>query len=140
MANPEDRVIAAIDELVDWELTLPQDDYERDFAPDCPVCGDEWHGLANGYCPGAYATAEQRTAYEENEYCLPEPEEKGWTGQTFHGIPIVIDQAAPQGGFLILGPGGGGGVSSSAHRVVTGDLVVYRVTGLGRSWLEDEVE
>lgn len=68
--NPEDRVIADIDALVDWQLAQPiTDDYDSSWHDhegdlECPVCLDEWHGLPDAYgCPGALATDEAKAAY-----------------------------------------------------------------------------
>jgi hypothetical protein len=68
--NPEDSVIESIDALVDASLNRPiTDDYNRPWTDSeqkeilCPICGDEWHGLSNNYCPGAYATPGQKGAF-----------------------------------------------------------------------------
>jgi hypothetical protein len=41
-----------IDELVDYELTLPQAHTPWKFTQVCDRCGNEWHGLPKGNCPG----------------------------------------------------------------------------------------
>ena len=41
-----------IDELVDYELTLPRWAASYDLNAQCGRCGKEWHGLMRGICPG----------------------------------------------------------------------------------------
>ncbi len=56
--NPEDAVISAIDELVDWQLAQPiVDDYDVDRYDLCPHegCSLSWHGLPQVGCPGSDA-------------------------------------------------------------------------------------
>ena len=42
-----------IDELVEYELTLPRFGEPYKFNATCGACGAEWHGLRRGDCPGA---------------------------------------------------------------------------------------
>jgi hypothetical protein len=50
--NPEDRVLDAIDRLVDEQLAPgPLDDHNTDRYIKCR-CGQDWHGLPDKGCPG----------------------------------------------------------------------------------------
>jgi hypothetical protein len=71
--NSEQRVIAEIDQLISESLQRgPTDDYDAEWHTEqgdllCPVCHNEWHGLDNSHCPGAWATTEQQRAYHEHQ-------------------------------------------------------------------------
>ena len=54
--NPEDKVVSAIDELVDWQLDKST---HGSYDERCSICSSNWHGLSNDHCPGAFATEEQ---------------------------------------------------------------------------------
>lgn len=70
-SNPEQSVVEDIDALITESLSggepyggewhAPLHDNEGDLL--CPVCADEWHGLKNAWCPGAYATPAQKGAF-----------------------------------------------------------------------------
>lgn len=47
-----DREPDEIDDLVDHELTLPKFHDPYKLRVPCPMCGNEWHGLPRGDCPG----------------------------------------------------------------------------------------
>lgn len=66
--NREDVVLRQIAQLEELEQQLnarAELDVNTKNQPACPVCLGEWHGLDNGWCPGAWATAEQKQAYAE---------------------------------------------------------------------------
>ncbi|ORA57248.1 hypothetical protein [Mycobacteroides franklinii] len=66
MTNPEQAVIDAIDALVDDQLDGYRDRSGYDHNVNqvrCSLCQREWHGLREGYCPGAFATGPQRIRY-----------------------------------------------------------------------------
>jgi hypothetical protein len=49
--NREDNVIADIDALITEQLNAgPHDDYHENYYPDCPQCGDDWHGAPCLHC------------------------------------------------------------------------------------------
>lgn len=68
--NPEQAVIDRIDELVNEQLAGYESrsgyDYNVGVAT-CERCGDDWHGLANAYCPGPFGTDEQVSAEQARE-------------------------------------------------------------------------
>ena len=69
--NPEDAVIARIDELdidalVDESLAeRPVDDYSVNRYDKCALCKGDWHGLpAENGCPGAHARGYQKREWQ----------------------------------------------------------------------------
>lgn len=75
--NTEQSVLDAIDalerdgdDLVDWQLSrrAQRSGYDHNVNQErCTLCEGEWHGFSTGYCPGAWATAEQRAAFAERQ-------------------------------------------------------------------------
>jgi hypothetical protein len=68
MANPEQSVVSAIDELVDESLARPiVDDYSVNRFERCELCGSQWHGLPiyveERSCPGAWASDEAKSVW-----------------------------------------------------------------------------
>ena len=67
--NPEDRVIDAIDMLVDEQIAgaldrwgVPLDDYSSNRYPDCNICPHDWHGVRCEYCGCKGSTGEVLTS------------------------------------------------------------------------------
>jgi hypothetical protein len=49
--NPEDKVVDAIDALIDEQLAAgPHDDYNANYYPECDRCRHDWHGVECIYC------------------------------------------------------------------------------------------
>lgn len=57
MSNPEDALLQTILDLENDPLI-------------CPLCTQDWHGLGNAYCPGAWASDAEAAAFFEHKKAL----------------------------------------------------------------------
>lgn len=82
--NHEDvvlRQIAELEELEALEANRHELDVNTKNQPVCPTCLGDWHGLENGFCPGAWATKEQKLAFEEHHAAMGA--QHFWVGRSF---------------------------------------------------------
>lgn len=88
--NREQDCIDAIDALVDESLERgPRDDYHKPYVARCSLCGASWHGLETEWCPGAYATQDQKDAFIAKTF-TPRTHAPwligGWTLEDVHAL------------------------------------------------------